>query len=114
MGPKRLSRHRFTRGIRDATGALVLSAPQPFRFVEREDNIEHVVAEGDSLFTLAGRFYERIDPERACGLWWIIADFQPEPIFDPTCRLEVGSTIYAPSVRTVLGEVFAESRRSET
>jgi hypothetical protein len=114
MPPGPLSRHRFTRGIRDSTGVLVLTPPIPFRFVVRTDTIVHEVAEGDSLFTLAGRYYTAIDPARACGLWWVIADFQPEPIHDTTCRLAVGSIIYVPSVRTVLEEIFNEARRGES
>ena len=26
----------------------------------------------------------------ACGYWWAIADFQPDPILDPTLVLETG------------------------
>jgi hypothetical protein len=99
--------------VRDSEGALVLTPPSPFRFVTRSDTIVHEVSEGDSLFTLAGRYYAAIDPARACGLWWVIADFQPEPIYDPTCRLAPGAVLYVPSVRTVLEEVFNERRRGE-
>jgi hypothetical protein len=91
---------------------LFLTARNPFRFVEREDTIEHTISEGDTLYTLAGRYYNVIDPERACGLWWVIADFQPTPVHDPTCLLEVGRIVYVPSPTVVTNEVFSEARRT--
>ncbi len=112
MPPRQLSRHRYTRGVRDSVGRLALTARNPFRFVEREDTVEHTVVDGDTLYTLAGRYYNVIDPERACGLWWVIADFQPDPIFDPTCMLEPGRVMYIPSPLVVTNEVFSEARRS--
>lgn len=112
MPPRKLSRHRYTRGVRDREARLFLTARNPFRFVEREDTVEHTVAAGDTLFTLAGRYYNVIDPERACGLWWVIADFQPEPIHDPTCMLEEGRVLYIPSPIRVTNEVFSEARRT--
>lgn len=87
----------------------MLYGEEPFRFKAFEDNREHVVREGDSLFTLAGQYFER-EP-RACGLWWVIADFQPEPIHDPTLALEVGRVLMIPSMRTLTEEVFSERRR---
>jgi len=114
MPPRQLSRHRFTRGVRDTAGRMMLTPRAPFRFVEREDTVLHTVAEGDTLYTLAGRYYETIDPARACGLWWIIADFQPDPVIDPTCVLTPGVVLYIPSVRTVQSEIFSEERRGIT
>jgi hypothetical protein len=51
--------------------------------------------------------------QRPSGLWWIIADFQPDPIHDPTVRLTPGRTLYIPSLRTVQEEVFSDKRRKE-
>ena len=111
MPPRALSRHIFTQGIRDQFGHLILTKAEPFRFVDLIDNEFHEVGRGDSLQTLAARKYRRIDPDRACGLWWIIADFQQPPIHDPTIQLSEGSTIVLPSVRTVIENVFDERRR---
>lgn len=111
MAPRKLSRFTFSRGIRDANGALILTQPPIFTYRELEDNKTITVREGDSLFTLAGREYRRIDPDRASGLWWVIAGFQPTPILDPTLELEPGSTLIIPSARTVLELLFDERRR---
>ncbi len=43
----------------------------------------------------------------------LIADFQPDPIHDPTLSLEVGRVLVVPSLRTVTEEVFSEKRRQE-
>lgn len=115
MPPRVRSRHAFSVGFEDAEAApgnTLLSEREPFTFRDYPDNVEHTVAEGDSLFVLAARYFNGIpDPSE---LWWVIADFQPDPIHDPTLRLAVGSTIVVPSVRTVLEEVFNEKRRLET
>jgi hypothetical protein len=59
----------------------------------------HTVTEGETLYTIAGRYF-RPRP-RACGLWWIIADFQPDPILDPTLTLEPGRRLFIPSLASV-------------
>jgi hypothetical protein len=43
----------------------------------------------------------------------VIADFQPDPIHDPTLELEPGRVLVIASLRTVLEEIFSESRREE-
>lgn len=111
MPPRALSRHTFTRSFTDSTGQLVLSRAEPYRFREFADNIPHTVRGRQSLFTIAGQRYRVIDPIRACGLWWVVADFQPEPIHDPTLQLEDGRVLILLSPRRVLEEVFSEARR---
>lgn len=111
MPPRALSRHIFTKTVTDEVGALVLTRPEPFRFVELPDNRQHVSARGDTVYTLAGQFFRVIDPDRACGLFWIIMDFQPDPIHDPTIKLLEGRVLVIPSVRTVIERVFDERRR---
>ena len=109
MGPRALSRYLITTASRDDAGRLVLSDREPFRFQELPDTRTHVVALGDTLFQLAGRYYQKLP--RGCGLWWVIADFQPDPIVDPTLELELGRVLFVPSVRTLTDLVFSEARR---
>lgn len=111
MPPRRLSRHTFTTAYQDADGDLVLTEPEPFRFKPYQDNRIHVVKAEDSLFTLASKFFRGFP--RPAGLWWVIADFQPAPIHDPTIRLTPGTVLVIPSPRTVAEEIFSESRREE-
>lgn len=88
----------------------MLYGGEPYRFRVFADNVEHVVREGDTLWTLAHRYY--LGVERPAGLWWIIADFQPQPIHDPTLALVPGAVLVIPSLRTVQEEIFSERRRA--
>ena len=128
MPPRIFSRHTFTRGFNpdDAdedvpclgepwpgrSTEFQLDEREPYRFRELPDNRLHRAREGDSLFTLAAKYFENFD--RPAGLWWVIGDFQPSPIVDPTVRLRPGALIVIPSERVVREEVFSETRRRES
>lgn len=112
MPPRAYSRHTFTEVEQDEQGRLRLTDRVPYRFRPLDDNVFHVVREGDTLFNLAGRYFAEVG-ERPAGLWWVIADFQPEPIHDPTLRLATGATLVVPSARTILEAIFSEKRRAE-
>jgi hypothetical protein len=112
MPPRRFSRFTFSPALLDNGGQLFLAEREPFRFRVLPDTRQHVVQEGDTLFSLAGRYFAPVP--RAAGLWWVIADFQPDPIHDPTLVLEPGRVVFVPSVRVVTEEIFAETRRQET
>lgn len=107
MPPRTDSRFLFTLGFLDDSDRLYLTARKRFSFRALRDNVQHTVQGGDTLFTLAGKYL------RDSTLWWVIADFQPSPILDPTVDLEVGRTIFIPSYRTLHEEVFSELRRAE-
>ena len=113
MPPRRFSRHSFVSLVLDdETELLSLTDREPFRFQDFTDNEAHRVREGDTLFTLAGNRYKQF--ERPAGLWWVIGDFQPDPIHDPTINLAPGRTLFIPSVRTLIEEIFSASREAET
>ena len=111
MPPRRFSRHTFTSAVLGDDGRLFLTEREPFRFRSLPDNRQHVVKEGDTLFSLAGRYFAPLP--RPAGLWWVIADFQPDPVHDPTVALEPGRVLVVPSIRTVQEEIFSETRRAE-
>jgi hypothetical protein len=112
MPPRRFSRFAFCTAALDDEQRLLLTEREPFRFRAFPDSRHHVVQEGDTLFTLAGRYFAPLP--RACGLWWVIADFQPDPIHDPTLALELGRALVIPSARVVTEEIFSESRREQS
>lgn len=109
--PHDFSRHLFCHAVKDADDKLYLSDREPFRFVDRTDNRFHIVQEGDTLFSLAHRYFQGRD--RPDQFFWVLADFQPEPIIDATLALTKGSTIVIPSVRCLVEEILNESRRPE-
>lgn len=115
MPPRRFSRHTFTLGFFD-TGLsgdvderLQLTERAPFEFRVLADNRHHVVSEGETLQSIAARYFASLF--RPAGLWWVIADFQPDPVHDPTLTLETGTVLIIPSERTVQEFVFSEQRR---
>jgi hypothetical protein len=73
------------------------------------DTRVHVVAQGDTLEGLAGRYFAPLP--RACGFWWVLADFQPDPIVDPTLELDVGRRLLVPSLRVLTDVILSEQRR---
>ncbi len=92
------------------TGKRILTDRVPYRFRNFSDNRRHIIAAGDSLFTLAGRYYDGFT-DRPSGLWWVIADFQPDPILDPTIVLDEGRVVFIPSERTVREEILNPKRK---
>ena len=108
----RYSRDYFCEGVPVGDGALMLTEREPFGFVLRDDTTQHVASEGDTWHTLAARYYAPMSD--ASHLWWVIADFQPEPVHDPTIVLVPGAVVYVPSLRTLEEEVFSEVRRAVT
>lgn len=109
MAPLVGSRHSFTFGVRDDAGILFLTEREPFGFQEYSDARQHIVAQGDSLFGLAGGYFAPLP--RACGFWWAIADFQPDPIIDATLELELGRRLFIPSTRALTDVILGEQRR---
>jgi hypothetical protein len=80
-----------------------------FGFRQFSDNRTHLVRAGDTLQSVAARYYRGLP--RPSGLWWVIADYQPQRVHDPTLELTEGSVLAIPSRRTVEREVFGEKRR---
>lgn len=113
MAPTDRSRYWFSAGLLDEDGALYLTEPDPYPYRVLSDTIEHVAVDGDTWWGLAGKYYAEIDLHHASELYWVICDFQPTPIVDPTIAIEAGTTIYIPSPRTVKEEIFNELRSVE-
>ena len=103
------SRYRYNRQLYDDNGALYLDEREPVRYAAQYDDRLHQVQDGDTLWGLAYLYFQGIP--RASGLWWVIAEYQPEPIVDPTIVLEVGSTVIIPSLRFVRTKIFNEDQQ---
>lgn len=102
------SRYGFSAASVDESERLFLDQRVFFRYRALDDNRVHQVKSGDTLWRLAGRFFH--PQPRPAGLWWVIADFQPIPIHDPTLLLVEGSLLVIPSLRTVMTRILSESR----
>lgn len=106
------SRHMFCLGWQDDQGRAYLDDRAPYGYKTFLDNSVHIVKESETIWSIAGQHFRPYP--RAAGLWWAIADFQPNPIHDPTIMLVPGSVLILPSLRTVLEEVLGEARRKES
>lgn len=111
MPPRLHSRHTFVTQVDDGKDPkrVFLSGRSKFRYEDLPDNTIHTVKDGDSLHRLAARTYAPLSrpPEfSAAQFWWVIADFQPQPIHDPTIILATGSTLILPSLRTLQDKIL--------
>lgn len=105
------SRYAFVDRIADANGFVSFGRRVPYRHRERTDTRRHVVIEGESLHSLAARYFAPL--ASAANYWWAIAEFQEEPITDPTIVLEGGSVILIPSLYVLTDVILGEARRRE-
>lgn len=103
--PSAYSRDRYCVGITDEDGNLYLTDVEPFRYRDLPDNIVHTVVQGETWETIALAEYGRAD------LWWVIPDYQPEPVHDPTIAPTGGTALVLPSSRVVFEEIISEERR---
>jgi hypothetical protein len=111
--PRLHSRHSFTKAYTDGDKQF-LTQRVPFPYEDRRDNVVYIVKDGDFLEGLAARMFAPLnDPPTfsAASLWWVIMDYQPTPIHDPTIRLVAGTKLIIPSLRTVQDRVFNLSYR---
>lgn len=108
MPPRTNSRYANTFSTDDGNGRQFLAPREKFTFRELPDNIIHTVKKGDTLQNLAARFYANLSTKvvSAANLYWVIADFQPQPIHDPTTQLVEGARLVAPSERVVRERVL--------
>lgn len=106
MPPRVNSRYQNCRGIEDAAGNLFLTERTPFRYDEKlAGTTRHVVEGTENLWQIAGRYYRGFPGAEEFGL--LIAEFQPNPILDPSLTLETGRVIYVPSLDVILNRSLA-------
>lgn len=105
MPPRLNSRYQASIGKEDESGNLFLTEREPFRFDPKlEGIVAHTVGQGDSLQTLTYLYFQPMP--NAEHLWWIICEFQPDPILDPTLALDIGRVLFIPSIRIVQEKIL--------
>jgi hypothetical protein len=88
--------------FQDEAGRLSFAARTRLLWEDLEGVRAHVVKTGDTLWSLAMRYYKSVgQPGDGARLWWVIADFQPEPINDPTIALQDGEIVLIPPLSAV-------------
>lgn len=112
MPAVRLSRYEFAPIHEDACGRRFLDVPDPVSRRPSLDDIRHIVGEGDTLFTIAWRYYRSLlDRESDIGpsrFFWVIA--QANSIVDVTAKLKPGRELRIPSVANLETEILAPPR----
>lgn len=106
-----LSRFRWCEIHKDEAGRRFLGPRPRFTYRDLPDNIPHVMRDGERLWHLAQLYYRGM--RRDGNLWWIIADFQPEPVLDVTVVIPAGVVAIVPSRRTVEELVFGADRSAD-
>jgi nucleoid-associated protein YgaU len=108
-----LSRYKYTTratNLAETVSRTYLFAREPIAFEDDEENTTHVVRAGETLQTLATKYFGSY-PD-AATLWWVIAEFQPTPIVDPTQKLKPGALLVIPS--PILTHNIINSRYEDT
>jgi hypothetical protein len=111
-----LYRHANATRIDDSPGgkdddAVVFQVPERLSYEDREDNTIHIVTEGERIYDLAQAYFARVIPN-GIDIWEVLAQYQPEPIVDPSVPLAAGREIFIPPTDYIdeiaLGAVLIE------
>jgi len=113
MAPGRSSRHLSVPLIADLDDGLTyLLDREPLRFAARSDNLRVVSQEGDTWHSLAARHLRPLP--RPQDFWWVLCDFQPVPVADPTVEITPGTVVFIPSAEFVTGRALTETQAEDT
>ena len=103
------SRYQFCTMLGGNGETAYLDEREPFRFSDEPDNKLYTAREGDTWWGMAWKFFTGF-PNPSC-LWWLLCEYQPEPVVDPTIRIEAGRVIVIPSERLLRTKVFNRENR---
>ena len=97
-----ISPYNLSDVIQDSKNRLSFTSRTRLLWEDIEGVRAHVCAEGDTLISLAVRYFgASISGISGARLWWAIADFQPAPINDPTVTLKAGEIILIPPLPAI-------------
>jgi hypothetical protein len=87
------SRHRYTEVFSTDDDEVFVEECEPVDEPDGGYYVEHVAASSDSVFGLAGYYYNRLIP-RAAGLWFAV--MEANGIVDPTQKIRGGTELKIP------------------
>jgi len=103
------SRYRYCTLFTGDDSVSYIDEREPFGYRDEVDNRYHRSRRGDTWWGLAHLYFQGVP--RACGLWWLICEYQPTRVIDPTCVIEENTLIVVPSMRVIRMMVFSPERR---
>lgn len=95
------SRYNLADLYKDASNKAYTALRSRIFFDDIDGTVPHVVEDGDTLWSLADRYYGGLEDDDV-NYWWAIADFQPEPINDPTVKLTQGQIVLIPPLDLIM------------
>lgn len=105
MNPVRGGRYARSAVLIEDDGTQRLTIPARIRG-PREDDIIHPVSAGETLETVAWLYYDGLVTDFAANmLYWVIGDYQDDPVVDPFAILSPGSELRLPSRAVVASQV---------
>jgi hypothetical protein len=104
------SRYRLSVVYQTEDDHLYFSLNEREPYGAEEDDIIHITSEGETLFSIAHKYYGELPG--GVHHWWLIGEYQPTPIKDPSLRLAANSLVIIPSVRKLL-DVLSGNTLSE-
>jgi hypothetical protein len=102
------STYRHARAIQFDDGRIIFRLPERIPFEDRDDSILHISNGRERLWDLAQLYYGS-EVRDAIDLWEVIAQFQPEPIQDPSIPLQAGLSVLIPSLEYIEDVAFGDS-----
>ena len=94
------SRYRTARRFIDDKNRRFIGVRRNVQYVDDPGNRIHIVKRGETLESIAHKRLPGFGG-RSSDLYWILAEFQPNQILDPTQRLQPGQVIVIPSEELV-------------
>lgn len=103
------SRYKYTtsmlNNVEGGDGYTYLATQESAFFIDDSENEMHIVKLGDTLESIAHQYFKGFP--NSAQLFWIIGEYQPTPILDPTLKLKVGSLIIIPAQSIVYELLYA-------
>lgn len=110
MAVQETSRYFMTLGAtRVSDGLNFLLDREPLYFQPRSDNKRVVVQATDTWWSLAAAHLSSLP--NAEQFFWVICDYQPNPIMDPTINPMPGTLVIIPDENFIMSTYFADSSR---